>query len=63
MNPKEKLPIISNNMNSFNFRPQTANPTSENKGPGSITSREAGNEVRKAIESFELELAKENNFQ
>lgn len=63
MNPKEKLPIFSNNMNSINFRPQTANPTSEREEPGSITSREAGNEVRKAIESFELKLAEENNFQ
>jgi hypothetical protein len=62
MNPKEKLPIISDNMNSINFRPQTANPSTENEALQSITSREAGNEVRRAIESFELKLARDNNF-
>jgi hypothetical protein len=62
-NPKEKLPIVSDNMNSVTFRPQTANPVTENKNKGDLTSREAGNEVRNAVEAFEQKLADQNNFQ
>jgi hypothetical protein len=62
-NPKEKLPIVSDNMNSVTFRPQTTNPVTENEDKGALTSREAGNEVKKAVEAFEHRLADQNNFQ
>jgi hypothetical protein len=62
-NPKEKLPIVSNNMNSVTFRPQTTNPVTENKDNGDLTSREAGNEVRNAVQAFEQKLANKSNFQ
>jgi hypothetical protein len=62
-NPKEKLPIVSENMNSVTFRPQTTNPVTENENKGDLTSREAGNEVRNAVEAFEQKLADQNNFQ
>jgi hypothetical protein len=63
MNPKEKLPIVSNNMNSINFRPQSTNPVSENEDKGTLTSKEAGTEVRKAVQDFELRLANQDNLQ
>lgn len=63
MNPKEKLPIVSNNMNSITFRPQSTNPITDIEDKGNLTSAEAGNEVRKVVESFEQKLAKETNFQ
>jgi hypothetical protein len=62
-NPKEKLPIVSDNMNSVTFRPQTTNPVTENEDKGNLTSREAGNEVKKAVQAFEQKLADQNNFQ
>lgn len=63
INPKEKLPIISDNMNSVTFRPQTTNSTTENEDKGNLTSREAGNEVKKAVQAFEQSLVDHNNFQ
>jgi hypothetical protein len=62
-NPKENLPVASNNMNSVTFRPQTTNPVTDNEDKGNLTSREAGNEVRKAVEAFEQRLANQNEFQ
>jgi hypothetical protein len=62
MNPKEKLPLETNNMNSINFRPETTNPTAYTD-KGNLTSKEAGNEVKKAVESFEQSLAEEGSFQ
>lgn len=62
-NPKEKLPIVSDNMNSVTFRPQTTNPVTENEEKGDLTSREAGNEVRNAVQAFEQKLADQSNFQ
>ena len=62
-NPKEKLPIVSDNMNSVTFRPQTTNPVTENEDKGDLTSKEAGNEVRNAVQAFEQRLADQNNFQ
>jgi hypothetical protein len=62
-NPKEKLPIVSDNMNSITFRPQTTNPITENKDKGNLTSRENGNEVRNAVESFEQRLLNDDQFQ
>jgi hypothetical protein len=62
MKPQEKLPIVSNNMNAINFRPETTNPGAENEDKGNMTSREAGNEVRNAVHSFELNLAKQNTL-
>ncbi|MCM0648286.1 hypothetical protein NBE98_07855 [Clostridium swellfunianum] len=56
MNPKEKLPLESNNMNSITFRPQTTNPVTENEIQSDITSKQAGNEVKKAVEAFERSL-------
>jgi hypothetical protein len=62
-NPKEKLPIISDNMNSVTFRPQTTNPVTESEDKGNLTSREAGNEVRNAVQAFEKKLANQSSFQ
>jgi hypothetical protein len=62
-NPKEKLPIVSDNMNSITFRPQTTNPITENKDKGNLTSRENGNEVRNAVEAFEQRLLNDDQFQ
>jgi hypothetical protein len=62
-NPKEKLPIVSDNMNSVTFRPQTTNPVTESEDKGDLTSREAGNEVRNAVQAFEQKLADKSNFQ
>jgi hypothetical protein len=62
-NPKEKLPIVSDNMNSITFRPQTTNPVTENEDKGNLTSRENGNEVRNAVQAFEQRLLDRNEFQ
>jgi hypothetical protein len=62
-NPKEKLPIVSDNMNSITFRPQTTNPVTENEDKGNLTSREAGNEVKKAVEAFEQKLVHYSDMQ
>lgn len=62
MKPQEKLPIISNNINDINFRPQTVNPVSENENSKNLTSKNAGNEVRNAVESFEKGLIDPNIF-
>ncbi len=62
-NPKEKLPIISDNMNSITFRPQTTNAFTENEDKGALSSNELGNEVRNAVKAYEGKLAKQNNFQ
>jgi hypothetical protein len=62
-NPKEKLPLVSDNMNSVTFRPQTTNSVTESEDKGNLTSREAGNEVRNAVEAFEQKLADQSNFQ
>jgi hypothetical protein len=63
INPKEKIPIVSDNMNSITFRPQTINPITEEKDKGDLSSKELGNEVRNAVEAFEQKLANDNNFQ
>lgn len=62
MKPKEELKINSNNVNSINYRPQTTSTSAESEDKGSITSRQAGNEVRNAVESFEREIASQSKF-
>lgn len=54
--PQEKLPIVSSNINNINFRPETVNTKSENKNHENITSKESGNEIKKAVENFEKGL-------
>ncbi|MBL4935411.1 hypothetical protein JK636_06525 [Clostridium sp. YIM B02515] len=62
MKPKEELKINSNNVNSINYRPQTTNTSAESEDKGRITSRQAGNEVRNAVESFEREIVARSKF-
>ena len=62
-NPKEKLPIVSNNMNPVSLKPQTTNPVVGDENKEDSTSKELGNEVRNAVRAFEQTLANPNNLQ
>ncbi|ERI90021.1 hypothetical protein HMPREF1982_04288 [Clostridiales bacterium oral taxon 876 str. F0540] len=62
MKPKEEFKINPNNINFINYRPQSTNTSADMEDKGSITSREAGNEVRNAVESFERQIVSRSKF-